>query len=985
MFLYYKISVKGNETIAVSSIGYASQTIAVKGRRTIDVKMQMEENSLNDVVVVGYEVQRKKDLTGAVGVVKMKDVATTPVSSVDQMMQGKLSGVNVSPDNMPGGGVAVRVRGYSTIRNNDPLYIVDGIPVENGINFLNPNDIESMQVLKDASSASIYGARAANGVVIITTKRGKSEKTNIRFDGYFGVQNVAKKLRMLNAQQYGECLWQAMRNDGNKPSSTVYGDGDEPVIPEFLDADHKIPSADTDWVSEILRAAIVQSYNLTLSRGNDKGNTLFSVGYFNQQGIMKYTGFQRLNARFNSEWKIFKDYVTIGENMSLSHDWSVQAENNGALGGTLYKAYKEMSITPVKDVDGNYAGNVFGDIENPMGYLYRNKDNNRRNTRFVGSIYLQIEPMKGLRYRSTFGADYKNYYLRSFSPKYNEIQVMNAMSSLTNTHFYRFNWVFTNTLNYNHSFGKHDLNLLAGMEAIRTHYEWFNASRKDFPYDAENFRYLNSGSTAYQTNGGSMSQYSMVSYFGKVDYNYADRYLAAFTIRRDGTSRLDRNKWGNFPAFSLGWRVSSEPFFHSKVIDNLKIRFGWGQNGNSDIPAYSTISSYSSNQNYSNYPIDGNQTSVQTGYTRTRNANPNLKWETTTQTNLGIDMGFFDNELNFSLDIFNKDTKDLLYARPLAATVGGTNSTVWDNVGKMNNKGVEIEINYRHQLSKDLGFNVAFNASYIKNELKELSKGISYIGIPASSLHSENFDQEISRTAVGHPLASFYVYKELGLFRSQSEIDSYRNSSGQLLQPNAKPGDLKFADINQDGVINGDDRDFLGSPLPDVTGGLTLGVNWKNFDLTLFFSGTFGNDVYNLTKYLGEFYNQSQYNKNTSILDAWSEQNPNGKVPRLSQDDLNNNIRPSTYYISDGSNVRLKTLKLGYTLPKTRFLSNIGLENGYVYFQATNLFTITGYDGMDPEVGLQSYDSDHRNLDIGIDRGIYPLSRTFTLGVNFNF
>lgn len=982
----FNVRVNGSDIMNVSSIGYVTRTVRVDGKRQLNIVLEVESKALDEVIVVGYEVQRKKDLTGSVSVLKMEDVASTPVSSVDQMMQGKLSGVNVVPDNMPGGGVAVRVRGYSTIRNNDPLYIIDGIPVENGINFLNPNDIESMQVLKDASSASIYGARAANGVVIITTKKGTGDKLHVRFDGYFGVQQAAKTLEMLNAQEYGDMLWQAMSNDGKTPSSAIYGLGSTPVLPSFIDKNSKIPSADVNWVKEILRPAVVQSYNLTLSKADKVGNILFSAGYFNQDGIMKYTGFQRLNARFNSEWKLYKDYVLLGENISLSHDWGVSSPNNSALDGILYKAYKYQSAIPVKDNTGAYSGNPFSDIENPMGYLYRNKDNVNRHNRFIGTVYLQVQPIKGIVYRSTFGADYKDFDLRRYDPKYDEIQVSRTLSTLTQTHFYRFNWVFTNTLNATRNFGDHRLGLLLGTESMQNHYEWFSAGRKGFPYDAENFRYLNSGESSTQTNTGSASQYSMVSYFGKADYNYADRYLAAFTIRRDGTSRLAKYKWGNFPAVSLGWRISSEPFFHAKAVSNLKLRFGWGQNGNSDIPAYSTLDSYSSNQNYSNYPIDGKQTAVQTGYTLTRNSNPNLKWETTTQTNVGLDLGLFDNSLTFTVDFFNKDTRDLLYARPIVETVGGTNSTIWDNVGKMNNKGVEVEVNYRHDFNKEFGINVGLNLSHIKNEITELSSGISYIGIPTSSLHAVNFDQEISRTAVGHPLASFFVYKENGLFRSKDEVNAYVNDKGVKLQPNAKPGDIRFVDLNNDGVIDGNDRGFVGSPHPDLTAGLTLGANYKNFDFSLFFSGSFGNDIYNLTKYLGEFYDQSQYNKSKDILNAWTAERPNASVPRVSQDDLNNNIRPSTYYISDGSFVRLKTIKIGYHLPMNIF-KTIGLQSGYLYLQATNLFTITGYKGMDPEVGMQSYDTDNsdRNLDLGIDRGVYPLSRTFTFGINLNF
>lgn len=977
-------NVPSNAVVQISYIGYLTQEFKAGELSTLDVKLLEDTQKLDEVVVVGYGVQKKKDLTGAVAVLKLDDVKTSPVSSVDEMMQGKLSGVNVMPDNMPGGGVAVRIRGFSTVRNNDPLYIIDGVPVENGINFLNPNDIESMQVLKDASSASIYGARAANGVVIISTKKGKQGKMTVNFDAYTGFQEAAKSLRMLNAQQYGDMLWTAMTNDGKTPANDIYGNGTTAVIPSYLDKAQTIPSDDVDWVQEILRKAIVQSYNLSFSKADDTSSQLFSAGYFDQNGLMKYTGFRRLNGRFNSEWKLFNKHAIIGENISLSHDWGVGATNNSALSGMLYNAYKYMSIIPVYDNNGNFAGNPFGDIENPLGSLYRNKDNNEHNTRIMGNAYIQISPIDGLTFKSNFGTDYKNYNLRDYSPKFSEINVLQALSTLTNTNSGRFNWVFTNTLNYLKSFGLNDVNVLLGTESLRNRYEYFTATRKGFAFDDENFHYLNAGGTSDQTNTGSMEQYSMTSYFGKIDYSFNNRYLAAFTLRRDGSSRLGKNKWGNFPAVSLGWRISNEAFFHSNLISDLKLRFGWGQNGNSDIPAYSTIDSYSSNQDYSNYPMDGSQSSVYTGYTQTRTSNPNLKWETTTQTNLGLDLGLLNNELLLTVDLFNKDTKDLLYARPLVSTVGGTNATMWDNIGKMNNKGVEVEINYKKSLDKDFGINVGMNLSVIRNKMTELSNGVSYIGIPSTMLHSVNFDQEISRSAVGHPIASFYVYKADGLFQSQQEIDSYVNSSGEKLQPNAHPGDIRFVDMNGDGKIDGNDRSFVGSPHPDLTAGLTLGFNYKNFDFSAFFSGSFGNDVYNLTKYLGEFFNQSQYNKNSTILNAWTPTHTNTSVPRVTQDDPNNNIRPSSYYIENGSYVRLKNLKVGYQLPKN-ILSLLNVQNAYLYLQATNLFTITSYDGIDPEVGLQSYTSSSRNLDMGIDRGIYPLSRSYTFGVNVAF
>ena len=397
------------------------------------------------------------------------------------------------PDNMPGGGVAVRIRGFSTIRNNDPLYIIDGIPVDGGINFLNPNDIESMQVLKDASSASIYGARAANGVVIINTKRGKEGEFNVNLDAYFGVQKAAKQLRMLNAQQFGDMLWQAMKNDGKTPSHDVYGNGDQAVVPEYLDSNHLIPSDDVDWVDEILRAAVVQSYNLSFTKADKKSNQLFSLGYYDQQGLVKFSDFKRVSGRFNSEYKLFDDHLRIGENISLSHSWGTSVSNNAALGGTLYEAYKFQSITPVKNLEDEYAGNVFSDIPNPMGKLYRNKDNQDKKSRLVGNLYAELHLFDGLMFKTSFGVDYNNLYRRSFSPKYDELNASEKLSSLSNRNAWNFNWVFTNTLTYNKTFGDHTINALLGMESLRNRYEYFTASRDGFPSDDPNFRFFRCG------------------------------------------------------------------------------------------------------------------------------------------------------------------------------------------------------------------------------------------------------------------------------------------------------------------------------------------------------------------------------------------------------------------------------------------------------------------------------------------------------------
>jgi len=966
------------KALVFSFVGMASREIAINGQTVINTELTEETIGLAEVVAVGYGIKQKKDLTGAVSVVDVGDIVSTPVAGIDQMLQGQMAGVDIVGDYMPGGGVAVRVRGYSTIRNNEPLYIIDGVPVESGINMINPNDIQSLQVLKDASSASIYGSRAANGVVIITTKKGKLGEPRINFNAYVGIQSATNKLDVLDAQEYGDMLWEAHKNDGKSPANDIYGSGPSAVIPDFLDKNRRVPSANVDWVDEIMQNALVHSYNLSLSKGSKRSKQAFSIGYFDQEGIIKHTNFKRLTTRFNSENKFF-NALTIGENLSISQSWTNQAQTNSVLGSVVYDSYKYPSIAPVHDLDGNFAGAFLSDIRNPLASLYYNRDNTRKRLKLFGNVYAELEIVKGLKFKTNFGVDYSNYYFRDFNPKYQETGAHNpiTLSRLSTTNSWKFDWVWTNTVSYNAKFEKHSVEAIAGTEAIESTFEIFSASREGFAYEDKNFRYLDAGEGGSQKNSGTGLSSSLLSYFAKVDYTYDNRYLATFTFRRDGSSKLGNNNWGNFPAFSLGWRITEEDFFNSDKISNLKMRFGWGQNGNQDVPPYATIESYYSNPYHSNYAIDGAQNSVYTGFTQSRNGNPNLKWETTTQTNIGFDLGLLDNHFNITADYFIKETRDLLLERPLPPIAGGTNQTVWDNVGKMRNNGFEVVIDYQSQAKGDFLWNVSLNFTHIKNELTELPGDIDFIALPSSYLHSVNFDQETSRSEVGHPISSFYGYKSLGVFKSQAEIDAHK------IQPNAKPGDLKFADLTNDGELNSDDRDFIGDPHPDLTMGLNLDFQYKNFDLRIFFNGSFGNEVWDLTRYYGDFFDLSAYNKFARTVDAWSENNTGSPIPRLSLDDPNNNIRPSSYYISDASYVRLKNLTIGYTFKK--LAGKINSRNLRVYLQVQNLITFTGYKGLDPEVGLQNYSSDHRNLDIGVDRGLYPPSRTFMLGVDVGF
>jgi TonB-linked SusC/RagA family outer membrane protein len=970
----FTISVPTNTlALSISYMGFETKAINIKNKTEIRVILIESAAQLDEVVVVGYGTEQRRNVTASISTVKMQDIKALPKANVAEMLEGRLPGVQIMSDNSPGGGTSIRVRGFSTINNNDPLVIIDGVPASNGLNGINPSDIESLQVLKDAASSSIYGSRAANGVVVITTKKGgRNGKAEIQFDGYSGVQSAFNLPNMLNAQQYGDLLWQANKNDGKVPANGIYGNNaNTPIIPEYLNAAKTIPSADVKWINEIMRPAAVHSYNLSLSKGDEKSQHAFSIGYFNQEGIIRHTGFERYSARFNSSYTI-KDFLTIGENFTSSYTEQVATGTNSSLGNIVYNALQFPSIVPVYDINGNFAGNPLNDISNPLGSLTRAKDNKQNRIQALGNVFASIK-ISDFTFKTSLGLDFQNYNYRDFSPIYNEILSQNVKNYLTTSNSFNYQLTISNTLNYQKKFGQHNLNILLGQEAIKYYYEGFGASRQNFLYEDPNFRYLTYG-TENQLNTGIANEWALNSYFGRANYNFNQKYLLSATVRRDGTSRLANNNWGTFPAVSAGWRLDKEAFFDfGKAFTSFLLRASWGQTGNQELPSYSTVDSYSNNNNYSDYAIGGQNVTSTTGLTQTRVSNANLSWETSTQKTIGLDLGFFNNKLNITAEYYNKQTDDILVYNVIPLTYGGTNDGQWINDGQMKNHGFELDLNYADKIS-DFSYDLALNLTGYKNELTALNS-VAYLGIPGSSLHTVNFGQEISRSAVGQPIGSFYGFVSEGLFHSQQEVSDY------ALQPNAQAGDIKFKDVNGDGVVDSKDRTFIGSPHPDVMLGFNINLKYKQFDLGMFFNGSFGNDIYNLTKYKTQFFNQAAYNKDVALLGAWTVDNPNSTVPRLSLDDRNNNIRASSYYVENGSYFKLNNLQFGYTFP-TEALAGMKLR---LYGQASNVFTITKYSGMTPQVGLQSYSSSNRNLDIGIDRGIYPPSRTFTFGCNLNF
>ncbi|WP_338357523.1 SusC/RagA family TonB-linked outer membrane protein [Yeosuana marina] len=757
--------------IKISFLGFKTQELTIESLSPIKIQMEQDNSSLDEVVITGYSQENRRNITASIASIKPEEITSIPTSNVTEMLEGRLPGVQILSDNSPGGGTSIRVRGFGTINNNDPLVVVDGVPVSNGLNGINPADIATIQVLKDAASSSIYGSRAANGVVIITTKKGsKNGIYKVNLDIYSGIQSSFNLPNMLSAQQYGDLLWQASKNDGQTPASDIYGnDPNSPTIPQWLNNEQTIPSGDVSWINEIMQPAPVQSYNLSLSKGDEKAQHSFSLGYFNQEGIIKNTGFKRFSARFNSSYKI-RDLITIGENFTASYKERVSVGTNSALGSIVYNALQFPSIVPVKDINGNYAGNPLNDISNPLGSLNRGKDNKQKSIQALGNIFAELK-INDFTARTSLGLDYQSNNYRGFSPVYDEILSQNQVNSLSTTNNFNYQFTWTNTLNYSKKINLNNIDILLGQEAIKYYYEGFGASRQSFLYEDPNFRYLSYG-TQNQLNSGDASEWSLNSYFAQAKYNYDQKYLLTATVRRDGTSRLANNNWGTFPSFSAGWRLDREDFFDfGDSFSSFLLRGSWGQTGNQQLPSYSTVDSYSNNNAFSDYSIDGGQTSVSTGLNQTRVPNQNLEWEISTQSTVGVDLGFLDNKLQLTAEYFNKLTKNILVYNIIPLTYGGTNDGQWINDGKMENKGFELDLSYGDK-SNDFGYNLGLNLTTYKNKLTELNS-VPYLGIPSSTLHSVNFDQEVSRSAVGQPIGSFYGYVANGLFQSEQEVAAY--------------------------------------------------------------------------------------------------------------------------------------------------------------------------------------------------------------------
>lgn len=963
--------------LVISYVGFTTVEVPVNGTTTINVALKLDAQQLDEVVLTGYTTQKKADITGAVSVVDIDELNKQPQANPMQAMQGRVAGVKITSDGSPSGSnTRILIRGVGTLNNTDPLYIIDGVPTKSGMHELNPNDIASIQVLKDAASASIYGSRASNGVIVITTKSGKNGKMRINFQNYTSISQHVSQQKVLNAQQYGQVLWQAMINDGIDPNSNNlryqfdWGENngtpvlERIIIPEFLDDEKTLRSADTDWYDELSRIGIAQSYNLSVSNGTEKGNYLLSLGYYDNQGIIKQTNFNRISARMNSSYKLFNDRVTIGENFTINRTEEVVDPR------VLDPALRALPIIPVRTVDGQGWGGPVGgmnDRQNPVRLLEYNKDNTNEFQRIFGNVYIDVEPIDNLHIKSNLGVDQGSFYKRTLQRSYESGYLKNDQNAVTIDQNKSNKITWSNTITYDFNIESHAFNLLVGTELYREKYENTYLRKEDFLLETPDYMYPDAG-TGESFTGGSSTSFSLVSFFGKLNYDFDGRYLFSATIRRDGSSRFGvNNRYGTFPAFSAGWRISNEEFMkNSSLISDLKLRIGWGQTGNQQIDNNAIYSLYMADYaggdptwgtSYGTaYDLFGVGSGLlPSGFRAIQIGNDDLKWETTTQSNIGLDFGLFDQHLSGSLDLYYKETEDILVLPPYLGAIGEGGNR-WVNGASMENKGIEFALLYRGGKSDGLSYEISGNIAMNRNK-------ITYLPVEVQNNYGGNGSDD---NILGRPINSMYGYIADGLFTSQEELQSSAEQQGKDL------GRIRYKDLNNDGLIDDQDRDWIGNPNPGFNYGLNFSFRYNRIDLNIFFDGVGDVDVINSRKYQTDFWSVDDVgsNKGRRLLNAWSPSNPDSTIPALTTIDSNAESRFSSYYIEPGDYFKLRNLQLGYTL-NPNMIESVGLSNVRLYMGGQNLFTIHGKDftGIDPE-----------NPGFG-----YPLPLTITLGIDISF
>ena len=977
----FKLKVEAGKTLVISYIGFLTQEVAAADGMT--VTLQDDALALEEVVVTGYTTQRKADLTGAVSVVSVNELAKQNENNPMKALQGRVPGMNIQADGNLAGAATVRIRGIGTLNDNDPLYIIDGVPTKAGMHELNGNDIESIQVLKDAASASIYGSRAANGVIIITTKKGKDGKVKVNFDTSVAASFYAHKIETMNAQQWGRAFWQANVNDGINPNNNnlgynfdwTYDKNGNPLLNGltmnmFLDDNASVRSADTDWFKEITRTGVVQQYNLSVSNGSEKGSSFFSVGYYDNMGTIKDSKFSRLSARANADYKLFDGKVVIGENFSVN-----RTKGTDAPGGILENALEFNSNFPIYAENGEFAQalGAYSERENPLSLIYNNKDNEYTQWRMFGDAHISVTPFKNFTVRSTLGMDYSQKEQRFFTYPIANGKVKRTDTAAESKQEHWMRWMWNAIATYNIEIGLHRADALVGMEVNRHDFKWNSAKRYELSVLNTDYMWPSAG-TGKQLAEGSGEGFSLVSFFGKANYTYADKYMASFTIRRDGSSRFgSNNQYGTFPSVSVGWRLTQENFMKktSGWLDDLKVRYSWGQTGNQEISNTARYTLYravvstglwESGAAGSTYDIKGTNGGLilDNGYVRSQRGNDDIKWETTTQHNIGVDFALLRNEVYGSFDWFHKKTTDILLFMDGIASMG-EGASQWINAGEVKNVGWEVSLGYRHKLSNGFSWDINGNISRFTNEITKLPETVAANG---------RFGGNGVKSVVGHPMGAQVGYVADGIFKSQEEIDNH------AVQEGAGLGRIRWKDLNGDGKITEADQDWIYNPTPDFTWGLNIYLQYKDFDFTMFWQGVQGVDVdCRGFKSQTDFWANSNINvpylnKGVRALDAWSPSNPGSDIPALTTADNNNEGRVSSYYIENGSFAKLRTIQLGYNLPKT-FTDKIRMDRLRLYMSAQNLLTIKSskFSGVDPE-------------NPGFN---YPIPLNLTFGLNVGF
>ena len=1001
-----------NGILVFSFLGFTTQEVQVNGQNIINIKLAEESKTLNEVVVVGYATQKKKDLTGAVSVVNVQDMIKTPSGSVNNLLQGQASGVSITGSGQPGQEPDIRIRGINTFGVNTPLYVIDGLPTSD-VSTINPNDIENMQVLKDAGAASIYGSRASNGVIIISTKKGTG-KVKIQYDSYFGEQvpKSGNAWHTLNPQETADLTLMAEKNSGLTDfSNQQYGNGPTYILPDYIEpagAHLGDPSVDpslyyinpnytdpndynnfyrivkanktgTDWFHQIFKTAPITSQNISLSAGSEQGSFLFSANYFNQQGTLIDTYEKRYTIRANSQYNISKSF-RFGENLAYSVVDNPQVSINNP-DAVIAHAFREQPIIPVYDIKGNYAGGDgpgLGDSANPVAIQQRTKNDQALGYRLFGNAFAELDLSKFLTLRTSFGGDLNSSTYHSFQyPTYenaenSSVNQYNAGSSSN----YDYTW--TNTLAYHQTFGKHDIKALIGTEANQNGGSGLSGSRQGYYSFDPNYVSLSTGTSSINNNSYTVPPKSLFSLIGRLDYAYNDKYLLSGIIRRDGSSAFV-SQYGLFPAISAGWRISQESFLKNiSWISDLKIRGGYGVLGNqTNIPQGNQFTSFSNSIGQSYYGIGGSN--IVPGYYESMLGNPDAIWEKDINSNIGIDATLFHDRLSITLDYYRKDIRDLLFNPQLPGTAGNA-TPPYANIAQMNNSGIDASVTGNFKLAKDFKINATLSVTTYMNKIIKVDNNTTYFDTDFGRRVGTN----LVRNQVGHSVGEFYGYKVVGFWNSQSEIDA-ANAKAQTKtgDPNAVYeqdmglGRFKYADVNGDGQITDADRTFLGNPNPNFSTGFNLSITYKNFDANIFLYGVFGNKIWNNVRYWRDFFSSYQTAKSTTALyNSWTPTHMNALAPIQEQNSyFSTNGVANSYFVENGSYLRAKNTQIGYSFSPA-LLKKINVQKLRVYVSAANLFTITGYTGVDPELPGAS------TTDFGVDEGTYPSSRTFLLGIN---